>query len=135
VSVRKLEKNDISAKSRRDDTLLTAGFSLRQRPRHGCWDKVLPCPLYPCRLCLHLHLCWQAQPTKIYRTRHSLVRTTGLHIKSTNSTFRPYGTAVTRLGLRFLPTFRPYWTAVACIRVFGQTLNIYFCARKQNMLK
>ncbi|MDR2425416.1 MAG: hypothetical protein LBD59_11975 [Prevotellaceae bacterium] len=31
----------------------------------------------------------------------------GLHIKSTNSTFRPYGTVVTRLGLCFLPTFRP----------------------------
>ncbi|MDR2424315.1 MAG: hypothetical protein LBD59_06275 [Prevotellaceae bacterium] len=42
--------------------------------------------------------------------------------KSTKSTFRPYGTVVTRLGLRFLPTFRPYGTAVACIRVFGRTL-------------
>ncbi|MDR2424580.1 MAG: hypothetical protein LBD59_07645 [Prevotellaceae bacterium] len=41
-----------------------------------CSDKVLPCPLYPRRLCLLLHLCWQAQPAKINRTRHSLVRTT-----------------------------------------------------------
>ncbi|MDR2424686.1 MAG: tetratricopeptide repeat protein [Prevotellaceae bacterium] len=60
----------------------------------GCWDKVLPCPLYLRRLCLHQHLCWQAQPAKINRTRHSLVRTTGLHIKSTNSIFRPCGTAI-----------------------------------------
>ncbi|MDR2424299.1 MAG: hypothetical protein LBD59_06195 [Prevotellaceae bacterium] len=74
------------------------------KPFHGCWDKVLPCPLYLRRLCLLLHFCWQAQPTKINRTRHSLVRTTGLHIKSTNSTFRPCG------------------TAVACIRVFGRIL-------------
>ncbi|MDR2423533.1 MAG: hypothetical protein LBD59_02275 [Prevotellaceae bacterium] len=34
---------------------------------------VLPCSLY---LCLYLHLCWQAQPARINRTRHSLVRTT-----------------------------------------------------------
>ncbi|MDR2423519.1 MAG: hypothetical protein LBD59_02205 [Prevotellaceae bacterium] len=47
----------------------------------------------------------------------------GLHIKSTNSTFRPYGTVDTRLGLRFLPTFRPYGTMVACIQVLGRTLN------------
>ncbi|MDR2423783.1 MAG: hypothetical protein LBD59_03560 [Prevotellaceae bacterium] len=30
----------------------------------------------------------------IFVGRRSLVRTTGLHIKSTNSTFRPYGTMV-----------------------------------------
>ncbi|MDR2424327.1 MAG: hypothetical protein LBD59_06340 [Prevotellaceae bacterium] len=82
----KTQKNGISAKSRRDCTLLTGGFSLRQRPRHV------------------------AQVPQ------------GLHIKSTNSTFRPYGTVVTRRGLRFLPTFRPYGTAVTCIRVFGRTL-------------
>ncbi|MDR2425226.1 MAG: hypothetical protein LBD59_10995 [Prevotellaceae bacterium] len=50
----------------------------------------------------------------------------GLHIKSTNSIFRPYGTAIARLGLRFLPTFRPYGTAVTYIRVFGQTLGIMY---------
>ncbi|MDR2424512.1 MAG: hypothetical protein LBD59_07295 [Prevotellaceae bacterium] len=60
-------------------------------------------------------LCRQAQPAKINRTRHSLVRTTGLHIKSTHSTFRPCGTAVTRLGLRFLPTPHPAgrWLSVS----------------------
>jgi hypothetical protein len=35
----------------------------------------------------------------------------------------PDGTAIARLGLCFLPTFRPCGTAIACIRVFGQTLN------------
>ncbi|MDR2423587.1 MAG: hypothetical protein LBD59_02545, partial [Prevotellaceae bacterium] len=58
-------------------------------------------PLYLRRLCLHLHLCWQAAPAKINRTRHSLVRTTGLHIKSTAFTFRPYGTVVARLACVF----------------------------------
>ncbi|MDR2425386.1 MAG: hypothetical protein LBD59_11815 [Prevotellaceae bacterium] len=46
----------------------------------------------------------------------------GLHIKSTNSTFRPYRDGDYEVGLRFLPTFRPYGTAVACIRIFGRTL-------------
>jgi hypothetical protein len=71
-------------------------------------------------------LCRQAQPAKINRTRHSLVRTTGLHIKSTNSTFRPCETVGTRLGLRFLPTFRPYGTVVACIQVLGRTLYTFY---------
>ncbi|MDR2425113.1 MAG: hypothetical protein LBD59_10390, partial [Prevotellaceae bacterium] len=63
---------------------------------------------YPRRLCLHLHLCWQAQPAKINRTRHSLVRTRD----------------TCRDGARPVPTTKKRWRAISFAETHAVRLYI-----------